>query len=161
MKEVRPREGGERAREYPRPPVVEECDRLIVVRFAREVVVETRRSLRVLERNHPPTYFVSEEDVNRDLLVPSETRSWCEWKGQARWFSLVKGKRVSPDAAFHFPRPLPEYREIAGYIAFFPGRTDACEVDGEKVEPQPGGYNSGWVTSDVIGPFRGVEGFGS
>ena len=146
----------ERARDFPRPPVIEPTEKLVVVRFAKEIVAESTRALRVLERDHAPGYFIPVDDVRMDLLVPSDTRSWCEWKGQARFFSIEKGRDLAPDAAFHYPRPLPEFRKLRGHVAFFPERVDSCRVDGELARSQPGGYYPGWVTNDVEGPFRGL-----
>lgn len=147
----------EYARDYPRPPAIERSDRRISVLFAGELVADSRRTLRVLTREHAPAWFLPFEDVRTSLLVPTETRKWCEWRGQALGFSLVVRGRRSVDAAIHFPRPLPDYEELAGHVAFYPDRAD-CRVDGERATSQPGGYYEGWVTADVIGPFRGIPG---
>ena len=47
---------------------------------------------------------------------------------------------------------------MAGYIAVYPGRMDACYVDGERVTAQPGDFYGGWITSDIVGPFKGAPG---
>jgi uncharacterized protein (DUF427 family) len=156
MKSSRRQTAVERARDYPRPPLIEATDKVIVVEFAKEIVAESSRALRVLERDHAPSYFIPMEDVQMDLLVPSGTRTWCEWKGQAHHFNLVKGAREAEDAAFHYRRPLPEFRELVEHIAFYPDRPDSCLVDGERARAQPGGYYPGWVTDEVEGPFRGL-----
>ena len=41
---------------------------------------------------------------------------------------------------------------------FYAGPLDGCFVDGEKVLPQPGGFYGGWITSDIVGPFKGEPG---
>ena len=47
---------------------------------------------------------------------------------------------------------------MVGHIAVMPSLVDACFVDGERVVPQEGGFYGGWVTSRVVGPFKGVPG---
>lgn len=82
----------------------------------------------------------------------------CEWKGQARYFDLVSGTAVAARAAWTYPRPTPAFTEIAGAIAVMASLVDRCTVDGETVVAQPGGFYGGWVTSRVVGPFKGVPG---
>lgn len=40
----------------------------------------------------------------------------------------------------------------------YPELMDSCTVDGEVVSPQPGGFYGGWITSDLVGPFKGEPG---
>ncbi len=83
---------------------------------------------------------------------------YCEWKGTARYYSVRVGQRMAPDAAWSYPRPTPPFAPIAGYVAFYAGLMDACYVDDEQVVPQPGGFYGGWITKDIVGPFKGVPG---
>ena len=50
------------------------------------------------------------------------------------------------------------FAQIAGAVAVMPGLVDRCTVDGETVLPQPGAFYGGWVTSRVVGPFKGDVG---
>jgi hypothetical protein len=43
-------------------------------------------------------------------------------------------------------------------IAFYPGRVDRCFLDEEAVQPQEGNFYGGWVTAEIVGPFKGGEG---
>jgi hypothetical protein len=47
---------------------------------------------------------------------------------------------------------------MAGYFSFYPGRVDRCLLDDEVVRAQAGGFYGGWITSDVVGPFKGEPG---
>src|SRR5262245_43835266 len=87
--------GRESAWQYPRPPRVEASQRHIVVVFAGEVVAETRRALRVVERSHPPVYYVPPGDYGDALLRPTPHESFCEFKGVARFYDIVVGERVA------------------------------------------------------------------
>jgi uncharacterized protein (DUF427 family) len=128
------------------------------VELAGHVVAETRSALRVLETASPPTVYVPPGDSRSDWLVASATTSLCEWKGEARHFSLSVGAREVPDAAWSYPDPFPEFEPIRGYFAFHPARVDHCWLGGARVVPQPGGYYGGWVTPDLAGPFKGAPG---
>ena len=158
MQKVVPGPGQESVWDYPRPPKLEQTSKLIVVEFNGQVIARTKRALRLLETSHPPTYYLPPEDVKREFLLPSARRSVCEWKGQAAYWSVKVGERVAADAAWSYPEPLPEQARIRDHIAFYAGRVDACHVDGERVTPQPGGFYGGWITSDVVGPFKGEPG---
>ncbi|MFJ5214320.1 DUF427 domain-containing protein [Streptomyces sp. NPDC088354] len=144
--------------EYPRPPAVEPVAEHVRVEYAGRVVADTRSAFRVLETSHPPVYYLPPDVVPAGLLRPSARRTLCEWKGQAAYWDLVAGGRISREAAWSYPRPLPGYEAIAGFVAFHPSRVDRCLVDGETVVAQPGGFYGGWITSRVTGPFKGAAG---
>lgn len=150
--------GQESVWDYPRPPRVEETGRHVQVVFEGEVIADTRRAKRVLETSHPPVYYIPPEDVRMDCLVATGRRTWCEWKGQASYYSLsTEGRRVE-NAAWCYPNPAPGYQAIQGYLAFYPGKMDACYLDGEQVQAQPGDFYGGWITGDIVGPFKGGPG---
>lgn len=155
---IEPGPGQESVWDYPRPPRVEASRRLVRVEFAGTVVAETLAARRVLETAGPPVWYLPPDDVRTDLLIPVERRTVCEWKGTATYFDLRVGTQVSSAAAWSYPRPSAGYEAIAGYIAFYAGRVDAASVDGEPVRPQPGGFYGGWITPDVVGPFKGEPG---
>lgn len=92
------------------------------------------------------------------MLVPAGRRTLCEWKGGAAYFDLTDGAQVSREAAWSYPDPEPDFRAVTDYLAFYPGRVDACFVDGEEVKPQEGSFYGGWITSHVAGPFKGPPG---
>ena len=158
IQKVQPGPGQESVWEYPRPPLVQATDRHIEVVFAGEVIADTRRAVRVLETSHPPVYYIPLDDVRPGVLQPSGRSSYCEFKGEARYFRVTWGSAASEDAAWGYPAPARGYEELAGRVAFYAGKMDECRVDGELVVPQPGEYYGGWVTSDVVGPFKGEPG---
>ena len=145
----------ERAADYPRPPDLVASDQHIQVWALGQLLVESRRSLRVLETFHPPSYYFPPEAVRWDLLVPAAGRSFCEWKGVASYFSVVSGLRRLERVAWSYANPTAAFAPLAGWLAVYPGRMDRCSVDGEPVEPQAGGFYGGWITSGVMGPFKG------
>ena len=71
---------------------------------------------------------------------------------------LQVGAQQARDAAWYYPTPVPAFSSLEGHIAFYPGLMDACFVDGERVQAQPGDFYGGWITSDISGPFKGGAG---
>ena len=144
--------------DYPRPPRLEDSSKQIQIIFNDVVIADTRRAKRVLETSHPPVYYVPPEDIKMDYLTPSTRSSWCEWKGQASYFSLSVGDKQVENAAWYYPRPEPGFESLKGYVAFYPSLMEACFVDGERVQAQAGDFYGGWITSDIVGPFKGASG---
>ena len=146
----------ERVRDYPRPPRLEASQDLVRVEALGEILVETQRSLRVLETFHPPTYYLPPEAMNQGLLVPAPGRpSFCEWKGVASYYDVVAGEQRINRAVWTYNHPSERFRELAGWFALYPGQMDGCWVNGERVIPQQGVFYGGWITSQVEGPFKG------
>ena len=158
-----PLPGQESVWDYPRPPRLEPFDGEITVELGGEVIAATPRGWRVLETSHPPTYYLPREAFRPGVLRDAVGSSWCEWKGRARYFDLVSGDLVSGSAvalkaAWGYPDPTPGFEPLRDAVAVMAGLVDRCTVDGETVVPQPGGFYGGWITSRVVGPFKGGPG---
>lgn len=149
-----PGPGQESVWDYPRPPALVPDPREVRVRASGDVLAKTLRSVRILETASPPTFYLPPEDVRRDALRPRTGSSFCEWKGEAQYWSTLDSTEV---IAWSYPEPLPGFEALAGWFSFYPGRID-CTVDGIRVEPQPGGFYGGWVTPELSGPFKGEPG---
>ena len=143
---------------YPRPAVAQPTGHHLKIVHQAVVIAETRHGVRTLETSHPPSYYFPASDVTMTLLRSSSRRSFCEWKGNARYFDLVLGEDVLPAVAWSYPDPSASFACLRDHLAFYAAPFDACFVDGERVRPQPGGFYGGWVTSHVAGPFKGVPG---
>lgn len=155
---IDPGPGQESVWDYPRPPRLERCEKRIEIIFNDVVVADTVGAYRVLETSHPPNYYLPRADVRDDAIVESMRTSFCEWKGSARYASIRVGSRVADAAAWFYPQPTAGFEPIRDYLAFYAAVMDVCRVDGETVTPQPGGFYGGWITSDVVGPFKGARG---
>ena len=154
----RPGPGQESVWSYPRPPRLEASPALVEITFDGMLLVRTSRSLRVLETSHPPVHYVPLADVAEGALRPSARRSWCEWKGEAAYFDVVGLGRTEEAVAWTYPDPTAAFSQLVDHVAFYPGRMDACWLDGEQVTAQPGDFYGGWLTSKVVGPFKGDPG---
>lgn len=143
---------------YPRPPRLKPCRRTLTVVFNGKEIARTNRAYRVLETSHPPGYYIPKEDTDPSVLLASPLTTGCEWKGTGKYYHLEDGDAFSENAAWYYDSPRPAFAAITNYLSFYPGRVDYCTIDGEKVTPQPGGFYGGWITSEIKGPFKGIEG---
>lgn len=143
--------------DYPRPPRVEPSAASIEIRLGGLLIARTTQSWRVLETSHPPTYYLPRAAFEHGVLRPAAGTSVCEWKGRAAYLDLVAGDVIAERAAWTYPDPTPPFAAIAGAVAVYPAAV-AATLDGEPVTAQPGGFYGGWVTSAVVGPFKGGPG---
>lgn len=155
---VAPGPGQESVWDYPRPPRVEPTARRIRVIFNGVTIADTTRAFRVLETSHPPVYYIPPEDVRAEVLVPTQYRTYCEYKGAASYWTVKVGNCAARNAVWSYLSPSRGYEAIAGYFAFYADPMDACYVNDERAIPQPGRFYGGWITSDIVGPFKGENG---
>jgi len=161
MKHPKPlpvRAGQESVWDYPRPPRVETVPERIVVRLGGQVIVDTTDAVRVLETSHPPVYYLLRSAFLPGTLVPAEGSSFCEFKGEAGYLSIASNGVVAERAGWFYPQPSRGYESLVDRVALYPAAMDSCELDGERVTPQAGGFYGGWITSRIIGPFKGEPG---
>jgi len=158
VERVPPGPGQESVWDYPRPPSLSVTGRRVVVELGGEVIADTRRAWRVCETSHPPVYYIPRADIVDGVLRPSTGGSFCEWKGRARYWDVVAGARTEPDAAWSYESPSARFAAMAGAVALYPGRMERCLLDGELVRAQAGGFYGGWITDEVVGPFKGDPG---
>lgn len=156
---IPPGPGQESVWDYPRPPRIEDTTKRIRVIFNGELIADTRRSKRGLETSHPPCYYIPPEDIKMEYLIPSNYSPYCEWRGYSKYYHLKVGDRQAENVAWYRDKEIHAgYEEILGYVGFDPRPMDACYVDDEKAQPQQGNFYTGWITSDVVGPFKGGPG---
>jgi len=155
---IEPGPGQESVWAYPRPPVARLVDKHIVVRFGGIVVADTNRAIKVMETSHPPVYYIPPEDIRLDVCELSPHHTFCEYKGQASYYTMRTGGSEAHNAGWFYPEPSPGYEILRDHVAFYPALMEECTIDGETVTPQPGRFYGGWVTRDVVGPFKGEPG---
>jgi len=123
-----------------------------------DLLAETGGGGGVGDTSHPPVYYVPREDVVDGVLERAAGASWCEWKGAATyWDAVVDGRRY-PAVAWSYEQPTAGYEHLRSAVAFYPSKVDRALVDGEQVRAQAGDFYGGWITGDVVGPFKGEPG---
>ena len=153
-----PGPGQESVWDYPRPPRVEAETNRVTVTLGGLRIVDTVGAVRVLETSHPPVYYVPRADVVPGALEPAAGDSWCEFKGRAKYLTVRGGDAVAPRAAWFYPRPTPGFEMLADFVAIYPSAMDECTVGDEIVTAQEGDFYGGWITSNLVGPFKGAPG---
>ncbi len=155
---IQPKPGQESVWDYPRPPRLEDTPHHLQVVFNGVMIANTTRGKRVLETSHPPVYYFPPDDVRLDCLEILSRSTYCEWKGQAGYYTVVVNGKRAEGAAWFYPSPTAPFATLKNYIAFYAEPMEACFVNGEQVQPQPGNFYGGWITSAIVGPFKGGTG---
>ena len=141
--------------DYPRPPRLEVSSQQIRIVLNGCELVNSSQTYRVLETSHPPVYYIPQADIDMSKCRLSSRQTFCEWKGIARYYSIQVGDRDEVDAAWFYAEPAETFLPIRNYLAFYPSRMDECWIDGEQAQAQPGDFYGGWITSKIVGPFKG------
>jgi uncharacterized protein (DUF427 family) len=156
-KRIEPGPGQESVWDYPRPPALEPVRKRIRVEFAGKVIADTTAAYRVCETSHAPAYYLPIADID-DVLVGVEGASFCEWKGVASYYDVAVGDRIAPRAAWTYHEPTNRFAPIVDHVAFYAGLMDRCWVGDDEVSPMDGDFYGGWITPDLVGPFKGAPG---
>ncbi|MDT8387316.1 MAG: DUF427 domain-containing protein [Thiogranum sp.] len=149
-----PGPGQESVWDYPRPPAVVDDRRRIQVRLNGVLIAESQAARRVLETASPPVFYLPPDALQCDCLRPESKTSFCEWKGRASYFSVCVDAHCVEHAVWTYADPFPEYAAIKAYLAFYPSLLE-CYVDDQRVRAQTSGYYGGWITDEIVGPFKG------
>lgn len=153
-----PGPGQESVWDYPRPPRAERARRRVRIVHHRTLVLDTDDVVRLLETSHPPTYYLPRSEV-RVPLGTAARLTFCEFKGEARYVDvLVPGADPLVEVGWWYPEPDLRYPQLHDRVAVYAGPFDEITVDGEQVTSQPGDFYGGWITPDVVGPFKGAAG---
>lgn len=158
VQRIPPKPGQESVWDYPRPPRLEPSSKHIQIVFNGVTIADTTRAYRILETSHPPAYYLLPEDCQMQYFHQIVRRTFCEFKGAASYYDITVNGRTARSAAWYYATPTAPYRDVANYLAFYPALMDVCYVDGEQVQSQEGDFYGGWITSDIVGPFKGAPG---
>ena len=152
-----PGPGQESVWDYPRPPAYVADDRRVEIWAGDRLIAASQQAIRALETGSPPAFYLPAGAFDRQWLRPSAHQSFCEWKGQANYYDVVTPTLDLKAAVWCYADPLAGAEAIAGYLSVYPESLQ-CFVGGEAVVPQRGEYYGGWVTSELVGPWKGEPG---
>ncbi|MEL6674623.1 MAG: DUF427 domain-containing protein [Bacteroidota bacterium] len=154
-----PKPGQESVWDYPRPPRLESVSESIQIWMGQLLLASTSQAVRILETSHPPVYYLPEADIEMQFLQPSPgKRSYCEFKGQAHYVDFVYEDHYLPQIGWGYRHPDKKYPQLAGRLAFYASRVTKAMVGDEVVQAQEGDFYGGWITSKIVGPFKGGPG---
>jgi uncharacterized protein (DUF427 family) len=155
---IKPGHGQESVWDYPRPPGIEDFPGHVRVIFNNVLIADTHDAKRVLETSHPPVFYIPPRDIQMNYLKKSPLTSWCEFKGNAHYYTVSVNEKEAENAGWYYPDPSPEFLALKDCVAFYPSLMDACYINDEKVKAQKGDFYGGWITKDIVGPFKGEAG---
>jgi len=155
---VKPDSNQESVWDYPRPPRLEPVTERLRVIFNGVTIADTTRAYRVLETSHPPSYYIPPEDIKIEVLQAETRQTMCEFKGIANYWTVSVDGKTASHCAWSYETPNPAYAAIKGSLSFYAEPMDACYVGDEQVAPQEGNFYGGWITSKIVGPFKGGPG---
>ena len=158
MKRIKPKPGQESVWDYPRPPKLESFKGHIRIVYHGEIILDTNNAFRILETSHPPTYYLPMTDFKKDVLVVNQATSFCEFKGVASYYDIQVQGKTAEKAAWYYPNPNTMYLALKDHIAVYAHLMDQCIVNDEIVDAQQGNFYGGWITSNIVGPFKGAPG---
>jgi uncharacterized protein (DUF427 family) len=93
-------------------------------------LADTHRAKRVFETSHPPVYYIPLEDIKMEYLLLSSRTTFCEFKGQASYYTVSVNGKTIPKGAWYYSDPSKGFESIANYVAFYPAKVDGCFVNG-------------------------------
>ncbi len=145
----------ESAADFPNTPgEVQPVAKKLRIEFGGQVIAETTRAHRIVEKNRPPVYYIPPEDVKLEYLVPEDKTSVCSFKGVANYWGVKVGDKHVEGVIWSYQTPKAGWEAIEKALAFYPWKMDACYVDDMRVTtPQGDGYG-GWHTPDIEGPWN-------
>ena len=95
-------------------------------------VADTREALTLKEAGYPPVQYIPRKDVDMTQLQPSSHQTYCPYKGDCAYYSIPAGGERSVNAVWSYEAPYAAVSAIRDYLAFYPNRVDAIEIDGER-----------------------------
>lgn len=99
----------------------------VVVTIGGRVIADSTAALSLQEAAYPAVQYIPREDVGMAALQPTDTSTYCPYKGDASYFSIPAGGARSVDAVWSYEAPYAAVAAIAGHVAFYPGRVDTIE----------------------------------
>ncbi len=106
------------------PITVTPTEGRVVVRVDGEIVADTHAALTLQESTYPAVQYIPLDDVKSDVLVRSDTTTYCPYKGEAGYYSVSVGGGAVADVVWYYEQPYPAVAEIAGHVAFYPDKAD-------------------------------------
>ncbi len=96
----------------------------VVVSVAGRVIADTGNALTLREADYPPVQYIPRKDVDLSQLERTDHATYCPYKGDANYYSVLAGGKKSVNAVWSYEEPYPAVAQIKGHVAFYPDRVD-------------------------------------
>ncbi|MFL6162644.1 MAG: DUF427 domain-containing protein [Jatrophihabitantaceae bacterium] len=110
------------------PITIESASAHVQVRVAGRTVADSRDALSLQEADYPAVLYIPLRDVDRSLLERTEHSTYCPYKGDATYYSILVGGQQSVNAIWTYEAPYEAVAEIKDHVAFYPDRVDEISV---------------------------------
>lgn len=110
------------------PITVEKNPDRVVVKVAGRVIADTREALSLQEATYPAVQYIPRSDVDMTQLQRTDNESYCPYKGEASYYSIIPGGEKTVNAVWTYEQPYAAVAEIQEHVAFYPDRVDSIEI---------------------------------
>lgn len=117
------------------PITIAAADKRWRARFDGHVIADSADALVLKEANYPPVIYFPRKDVSMEFLSRTQRRTYCPYKGDANYYSVVMDGRIAEDVVWTYETPFPAMAEIAERLAFYPDKVEIYAVDEAEVNP--------------------------
>ena len=155
---VIPKIGQESVWNYPRPPRIEPISDILIIENNQVEIVNSQNALKVMETASPPTYYIPTADIKIEYFQKNSKSSYCEWKGKASYYDFLSDGTIIQSVGWYYNKPKSKYASLKDHVAFYASKFDQCTVGEMKVTSQKGDFYGGWITDNIVGPFKGDPG---
>lgn len=111
------------------PISIEPAKTRVIVRHGGRVIADTRKALALRESDYDLVHYIPLSDVDVSLLERTTHSTYCPYKGDATYHSIRVDGAYSENAVWTYEMPYDAVAEIKGYVAFYPDRVDAIEIE--------------------------------
>jgi uncharacterized protein (DUF427 family) len=96
----------------------------VIVRSGGATIADSRSTLVLREANYPPVRYIPLADVDQSQLAASELTTYCPYKGDASYYSIIAGQERGTDAVWFYDQPYPAVAQIKDHVAFYTDRVE-------------------------------------
>jgi len=100
----------------------------VVVKVGGKTIAGTSDALTLREASYPPVQYLPRRDVDMAALMRSEHTTYCPYKGDAAYYSIMPGGEKTVNAVWTYEVPYASVADIQDHLAFYPDRVDSIEI---------------------------------
>jgi uncharacterized protein (DUF427 family) len=104
------------------PITIEKNPDRVVVKVGGQVVADTREARSLQEANYPAAQYIPRKDVDMTLLARTDNETYCPYKGDASYYSIIPGGETTVNAVWTYETPYAPVADIQDHLAFYPDR---------------------------------------
>lgn len=134
--------------------LLEPSPRRVRVKFGGEWIADSTSAHLLYETRHLPVYYFPRSDVRLDLLGPTDHHTFCPYKGEASYWTIKVGNRMSENAVWAYPEPYDEVPQLKEFVAFYWDRVDHWYEEDEEIFVHP---RDPYKRVDVVASSRPVR----